>query len=168
MNRKTQQNLELIIKRFPALETQPAEILLGLIQTSHEVYHELTSRLAQYGLSQGKFRILLSLFEHERPLNPSELADYAGVTRSTMTGLIDGLEQDELIRRGSLDDRRKVAIHLTEKGKQVMDTLLPLYATHTAQIMSELSKEEQHHLMGLLKKLRVGLEQSKENSVFTR
>jgi len=152
---------------FPSLNIESVELLIDLIQTTHEVYQEMTSKLSHYGLSQGKFRILLSLFEHECPLNPSDLADYAGVTRSTMTGLIDGLEQDGFIRRGTLEDRRKIAIHLTEKGEQLMNTLFPLYVSHATQIMSEMTKEEQDLFTKLLKKLRIGLNESKENSVFS-
>lgn len=164
VNQGTRYDLESIIVRlFPSLSFEPVELLIDLLETSHDVYQQMTVNLSNYGLSQGKFKILLCLLKLDRALNPSELADYAGVTRSTVTGLIDGLEQDELIRRGAVDDRRKTAIHLTDKGKQLMNTVIPLYVAHTTKIMSEITKEEQVLLSKLLQKIRNGLVSSKTN-----
>ena len=151
----------IITHYFPTLRFGPTELIIDLLETSHELYQEMTVNLSNYGLSQGKFKILLSLLKHGRALNPSELATFTGVTRSTVTGLIDGLEQDELIRRGTEDDRRKTAIHLTDKGKQLMITVIPLYVSYTTDILAALSEEEQAQLANLLHKIRNGLEQAK-------
>jgi MarR family transcriptional repressor of emrRAB len=140
----------------------PIKTLISLIQTSHEIYNEMSSKLSRFGLSQGKFRILLVLFRRQQPLKPSELAKLTGVTRSTMTGLIDGLERDGLIRRGVHEDRRATTIHLTEEGKELMNRLLPYYVEYSKCLMSELTKEDYDVLAGLLKKLKTGLERVKE------
>uniref|UniRef100_UPI0006874E05 MarR family winged helix-turn-helix transcriptional regulator n=1 Tax=Ectobacillus panaciterrae TaxID=363872 RepID=UPI0006874E05 len=141
-------------------------VLIQLIRVTHEVEHELTSKLSYFGLSDRKYKILLSLLNHERPLNPSELADYAGVTRSTITGLLDGLEKDEFIRKSMPEDRRKTAIHVTEKGRQVVNTLTPLYGTYITNIFSKMTKEEQLLLMDLLGKIKSGLHYAKDHNVF--
>ncbi|WP_180954641.1 MarR family winged helix-turn-helix transcriptional regulator [Bacillus sp. V5-8f] len=122
----------------------------------------MSSKLSDFGLSQGKFKILLVLYRFPSPLKPSELAAYAKVTRSTMTGLINGLEGDGFIRRGSHEDGRMTAIHLTEAGIDIINRLLPFYAAHNADLMSELTKEDHKSLQALLKKVRIGLNRIKE------
>ena len=46
----------------------------------------------QFGLSVGRFSLLMILHRYsESELTPSDLAQRAGVTRATVTGLLDGL-----------------------------------------------------------------------------
>ncbi|WP_309239120.1 MarR family winged helix-turn-helix transcriptional regulator [Ensifer canadensis] len=73
---------------------------------------------------------------HQLPqgLSPYELADRAGVTRATVTGLLDGLERDGfLARQQSKDDRRKVLVQLSPKGE---NAARELFDTHTRWIAS--------------------------------
>lgn len=51
-------------------------------------------RLAPHRLSEGKFVLLCLLHDRSEGLAPHELATRAGVTRATVTGLLDGLERD--------------------------------------------------------------------------
>jgi len=142
------------------------DILIQLLGLARELEHELTSKLSYFELSNGKLKVLFSILNHERPLNPSELAEDIGVTRSTMTGLLDGLEKDGFIRRSALDDRRKTAIYLTEKGNNVLDTLIPLYRKHVTKILSKTTEEEQQLLVNLLGKIKDGLQEVKEQNNF--
>src|ERR1700729_1775730 len=50
-----------------------------------------------------------------------ELAGHAGITPSTATRILDALERRGIIRRvRSLEDRRVVAVSLTEHGQQLL------------------------------------------------
>jgi len=140
--------------------------LIQILGLARELEHELTSKLSYFELSNGKLKVLISILNHEHPLNPSELAEDIGVTRSTMTGLLDGLEKDGFIRRGTLNDRRKTAIYLTEKGNSVLNTLIPLYREHVTKIFSKTTVEEQKLLVNLLVKVKDGLEDAKEHNNF--
>ncbi|KKI88974.1 hypothetical protein WQ54_28865 [Bacillus sp. SA1-12] len=142
------------------------DVLIQLLGVSRELEHELTSKLSYFELSNGKLKVLISILNNERPLNPSELANEARVTRSTMTGLLDGLEKDGFIRRSILDDRRKTAIYLTEKGNSVLNTLMPLYKGHMTKIFSKTTEEEQQLLVNLLVKIKDGLHEAKEQNNF--
>ncbi|WP_458120523.1 MarR family winged helix-turn-helix transcriptional regulator [Paenibacillus sp. Z6-24] len=143
---------------FPEINVECMLTSLLLIRTSHDLYNQSSSLLMERGLSQGKMRILTSLLIRKKPLLPSELAKSAGVTRSTMTGLINGLEKDGLIRRGAHEDRRMTAIHLTEEGEALLMATLPEYARVVTSVMSQLTEEEQGMLQQLLYKLRKGIE----------
>ncbi len=69
--------------------------------------------LSQYGLLEG----LTS-----RPAaRVQELAGQAGITPSTATRILDALERRGIVRRvRSLEDRRAVAVSLTEHGQQLL------------------------------------------------
>lgn len=151
-----------MISSISMIEEVPLKTLIAFIRTSHEIYNEMSSKLSRFGLSQGKFKILLILFRHGQPMKPSELAKHAGVTRSTMTGLIDGLERDGFIRRGVHEDRRVTTIHLTEDGKQLIHRIIPYYVEYSTILMSELTKDDYNLLAGLLEKLKTGLERVKK------
>jgi DNA-binding MarR family transcriptional regulator len=110
-------------------------------------------------LSQGRFSILMLLNRHpDQPETPASLAQQAGVSRATITGLLDNLEKDGLITRGSaLSDRRLTPIHLTPKGAELMDSVLPKYFQHVAKLLETLNSEERIQLVGLLQKIQHGI-----------
>ncbi|MDP4095850.1 MarR family transcriptional regulator [Paenibacillus sp. P96] len=148
---------------FPQLELDSLRTLITFLHTSHEVYNAISGKLSGYGLSVGKLKIVMPLFVHACSLTPSELAHYSGVTRSTMTSMIDGLERDGIIKRASLDDRRMTAIHLTEKGREIMNATLPEYAVSISDMMRDFTAEDHELFIGLLQKLTSGLERFKDS-----
>lgn len=91
-------------------------------------------RLTPHRLSEGKFVVLFLLHGLPEGLSPHELADRAGVTRATITGLLDGLERDGfLARHRDQEDRRKVSVRLTASGQA---TALDLFNEHSRWIAS--------------------------------
>lgn len=149
-------------EKFPELNFGCWETLLALIQTFHEVYNEITSTLSEYSLSVGKLKILVPLFLYDRSLTPSELAEFSGVTRSTMTSILDRLERDQMIERGVLNDRRMTAIYLTEKGKQLIEKVVPEYTINIADFFSEFTAEDHLQFHNLLQKMSMGLNNNKK------
>ena len=82
-----------------------------------------------------------------------DLAEKCNITRSTMTGIIDILEIKKklVIRKDNPDDRRSLFVILTEKGKELYDTL-PLQNYVFKNYSAGLNPEEIHQLNILLKK----------------
>lgn len=114
---------------------------------------DCASRLSPHNLSEGKFVLLFLLHQQPEGLSPHELADRAGVTRATVTGLLDGLERDGfLVRQQSKDDRRKVLVQLTPMGEDAARTL---FDTHTRWIASLFAGFDEHDcqtLSGLIQR----------------
>lgn len=150
--------LENLAKRFPELDMASVETCLAFLHTTAEVYTALNTHFARYGLSMGKFTLLMQLFHaSEQGLTPSECADHARVTRATITGLLDGLERDELVKRLPYPaDRRMLSVHLTDKGRELLTKMLPDHFCRTTNLMANLSKGEKMMLIELLEKLRAG------------
>ncbi|MBC7835785.1 MAG: MarR family transcriptional regulator [Phycisphaerales bacterium] len=133
-------------KRYPGVEPAAIEAFLVLLRVASDVLDSLDRFLNQeHNLSQGRFTVLMILNRNpEVGLSPSDLAVRAGVTRATMTGLLDGLERESLILRTQhTEDRRMVTVRLTEQGTQRLAAMLPDYFVRIGTLMAGLGEREQ-------------------------
>lgn len=148
--------LENLAQRYPDLDVASTEVCLQFLRTSADVQTALETHFARYELSMGKFTLLMQLLQVDG-LTPSECADRSGVTRATITGLLDGLERDGLLeRRSAPGDRRMLKIHLTDKGRTLLDQMLPDHFCRTTRLMAHLTPSEKKTLIKLLHKLQAG------------
>jgi DNA-binding MarR family transcriptional regulator len=146
-------------KRYPDLDVGAVEATLMLMRVASDVLEGFSAQFARNGTSQGRYMVMMML---ERPcvsngMLPSEIADKLGVTRATVTGLLDGLEKDSLISRHMHpDDRRAFCIELTDKGRDFLAKLLPDHYKRIAGLMAHLDDEERSQLVALLSKVSLG------------
>ena len=145
-------------KLFPDMDPSATEAFLHLMQAGDEAFRLVDSHLAEHGISQGRFMVLMLLLNKRtncpHPRTPAELADLAHVTRATITGLIDTLERDGLVRREpDAKDRRMMIVSLTPKGGAVLEAILPPHFQRMAALMEPLSHEERKMLVQLLGKI---------------
>jgi DNA-binding MarR family transcriptional regulator len=143
-------------ERYPTLNPSSGEAFLNLLHTSDLVFEEESQHLGQYGVSQGRFTVLMLLNRMcGECLTPADLAEKAGVTRATMSGLLDTMERDGLVtRRSSATDRRVVEVHLTEQGHELIDALLPGYFARVEEMIGALDAEERKTFVHLLQKIQ--------------
>ena len=81
------------------------------------------------------------------------VAEEAGVTKGTLTGVIKTLQNQKLIRRTPhRDDKRRVSISLSAKGQRVISELFPAFNEHEVAAVSALTVNEQRELARLLRK----------------
>jgi DNA-binding MarR family transcriptional regulator len=114
---------------------------------------DCATRLGRHGLSEGKFVLLFLLRGEPDGLSPHELAGRAGVTRGTITGLLDGLERDGfLARHADTLDRRKLLVRLSAKGEAAAATLVDEHAQWIASLFADFTAEEMRVLSSLLEK----------------
>lgn len=112
-------------------------------------------RLAPHRLSEGKFVLLFLLHGQSAGLAPHELAGRAGVSRATVTGLLDGLERDDLIARSPHpDDRRKIVARLTDRGRVLAGSLFEEHARWIASLFAGMTPQERQVLDALVRRVR--------------
>lgn len=145
-------------KQYPELDPSACEVFMNLLRTGDEVFRLMHAHYHGHSISQGRFVVLVLLFDRlagsSGAHTPAELAEKAGVTRATMTGLIDTLERDGLVHREpDLADRRRLSVSLTKKGDAFIKTLLPVHFRRIAELMSPLSENERKTLVRLLNKI---------------
>ncbi len=111
-------------------------------------------QLAPHGLSEGRFILLFLLDNAPDGLAPAALAEQAGVTRATVTGLLDGLERDALIaRHADPVDRRALCIRLTDTGKALAAQVFEQHSRWIASLYASLTATEREQLSTLLSKV---------------
>jgi DNA-binding MarR family transcriptional regulator len=94
---------------------------------------------------------LVVLLEAKGGLAANEVATRCGVTRATMTSLIDGLERDGLARRtADGQDRRSVNIQLTEKGADLARSVFDEHAEWLASVFGGLDREQSELLTSMI------------------
>ncbi|MGE6783571.1 MarR family winged helix-turn-helix transcriptional regulator [Ensifer adhaerens] len=141
-------------ERRAVAETGNMRACFELLALSGAIDRDCAARLAPHRLSEGKFVILFLLTDQPQGLSPHELADRAGVTRATITGLLDGLERDGFVeRRSGLHDRRKIAVMLTETGRNTARSLLGEHSAWIASLFAGFSADEHRTFHSLLQRI---------------
>jgi MarR family transcriptional repressor of emrRAB len=146
-------------RRYPNMNPSAIKACAALLRTGSELLTAFETILGLHGLSQGRFLTLIVMNRNpDEAASPSSLAEKVGVKRATMTGLLDRLERDDLIeRRAHQQDRRKIGVRLTPKGRQVLAEMLPDYYRRVAKTMANLTEKDRLELMTLLGKVNQGL-----------
>jgi DNA-binding MarR family transcriptional regulator len=115
-------------------------------ERSMEAYEEM-------GLHPYHYGILIALGEgsHE---TQGAIADALGYDRGQLVGLLDELEERDLIeRRRDPDDRRRHLVRLTPEGKRMLRTLRALARRLEDEFLAPLDDEERANLHALLLRL---------------
>lgn len=87
-------------------------------------------------------------------LTQLDLQRGAKVTSGTITRLIDGMEQDGLVRRlPSSEDRRVSIVELTEEGLALSERLIPAVARYSVDVCKGMSIADQRRFIKLLKSI---------------
>jgi DNA-binding MarR family transcriptional regulator len=140
---------------MPEVNTTSVGTYLLFSWVAREVFADQQAFYDRFDLSEGKLVVLLLLRQapHYR-LTPSALAEAAGVTRGTITGLLGGLERSGLVKRTEHpEDGRMFSIELTQQALDLFEQMLPERFNHIEEFMSCLTEEEQHQLCALLEKM---------------
>lgn len=116
--------------RFPGIDGLTLHTHILLRKVSAELESNLDSYFSQYGLSSGRYTLLILLSQslEGKGMMPSEIAAAVGVTQATISGLINSLEKAQLVKRASHEkDGRSFVIQLTPQGKEMVEKVTPHY-----------------------------------------
>lgn len=145
----------------PELDMLPMEVLGRLNEASQLVVRERQTPLfARYGLQHGEFDALATLRRSGAPegLTPTALFEAAMMSSGGMTARIDRLEKAGLVeRRPHPTDRRATLVRLTDKGFDLIESIMPSHEETARDILTPLSIDEQKTLNALLARLISGL-----------
>jgi DNA-binding MarR family transcriptional regulator len=109
--------------------------------------------LAPVGVSGRELGVLL-LLDGRDPASQQQAAERLGVDRTTMVGLIDGLEAKGLVaRRADTGDRRRNVLELTGDGRTALVRAVRASDEAERQLLAELDDAESAQLRTLLTRL---------------
>jgi len=114
-------------EKIPGVDIDAVKLSMQLMSLSQQSLHMFENHFAQWDLSQGRFAIMMLLFNlSDNEWTPVKLAEATGVTKATVTGLLHRLEQDGyLIRQAHESDRRKTNLTLSKSGEALMQKIIP-------------------------------------------
>lgn len=151
------------IQRLPYEGAQPAdiegiELMLNFVAASDRLRSVVYAPLAEKGVSEGKFSLLMALFG-EGPLGTLKLSERIGVKPATVSVMVKRMLADDapLIAVESCEtDRRERIISLTDAGRAFLKGALPAHLERVRRFSALFSGEERETLIGFLKKLQNG------------
>ncbi len=128
------------------------ELLDALVQASFVTMAVLNRIGAENELSLTQLRVC-GILRDRRP-RMAALADYLGLEKSTMTGLIDRAEKRGILARApSSEDGRATEVFLTKSGLALVERLYLEVKQALAPLMDRLDTSEQRHLQELLRRM---------------
>ncbi len=147
-------------ERYEDVDSRSVTHFLNILRIGTELAESLDRFLATHGLLQGRWWVLILLMREDNLTStPSELAEKAGVSRATMSGLIDGLLRDGLVvRQEGNKDRRSYSIQLAAAGQEKLDEVMPDYYPRVKKMMNAIPEQQREEL---LKQLMLLKQQSK-------
>ncbi|KJY92017.1 MarR family transcriptional regulator [Vibrio neptunius] len=117
----------------------------------------LDTELKKHGLTLALWPTLMCLWEEEG-VTQRDIAQKSKVENSTTTRTLDKLESLGLVERHpDPNSRRAFRIYLTNEGRALKDTLVPIPIAINQKLLSMLEPEERGEIIRLLQKMVVAV-----------
>ena len=162
MNRKAKKpSRVLVARRASPRSAGAAEVRLGdlrdlvgyaIRRAQIAVFRHFRKSFALYKIRPIHYGVL-AVVEATPGLKQSEVCTALGIKRANFVGILDELEQRDLIARRSAEDQRANALYLTRPGKSLMAKLRQLNRTHEGTIAAELTYKERVKLIEMLNRI---------------
>lgn len=124
---------------------------------------ELDRRLAELGLSQARWLVLLHLARAKQMPTQGELARSVGVENPTLARLLDALAVQQLIERQiDPDDRRVKKIALTPSALDLIEKIESIATELRCEIFAGVSEQDIQQCQAVHMRLLANLEKNHE------
>ncbi len=132
-----------------------------LIAHADFMYHDAMEKiLAKHGITKSTYRILTVLREAQ-PCSVTYLADTALIKRTTVSRIIDRMNQMGLVSAGQGDeDGRVTEVRMTKEGRALLDQLTPIIARLFERATEGLTHAELTRLVATLQIMSTNLSRS--------
>ncbi|HEY4261806.1 MAG TPA: MarR family transcriptional regulator [Schlesneria sp.] len=155
----TTNKLQNELKKKRPFESPEQEAALNVLRTNDRLQNRFLRLFREYGVTPSQYNILRILRGEGKPMPSLEIGERMIQVVPAMTGLIDRLEKQSLVRRERcLEDRRVIYIVLTEQGTELLAKLdKPVEELHK-DLLGHMAKTELTELSRLLEKARLKIQ----------
>jgi MarR family transcriptional regulator, organic hydroperoxide resistance regulator len=117
-------------------------------------YHEdMSTVLEKFGVNRSMYRIMTVLREHESA-NIGFLAERSLTKRNTASRIVERMVSKELVNAfPNPDDSRVTEVVLTQRGKDLLNSLTPIVGRQFQRAIDGVDNEELEHLVLVLQKI---------------
>jgi len=139
-------------------ETTAKEPFLAVLRELAQAYHAFSAYSAahvrQLGLTPAQFDVIATLGNTQgMPL--SQLAQKTLITKGTLTGIIDRLEEKGLVRREvPVGDRRSFLAVLTPAGEALFAQVFPAHIDYLKRAFTDVDADDLEQVRRTLRGLR--------------
>lgn len=142
-------------KDYGELNNLNLKTIIALRRCIQSIDKKEITLIKEGGLTLSQFGVLEVLY-HKGDLRISEIIKKTLSTGGNMTVVIDNLEKESLVTRyKDPSDRRAFLISITQKGKNLIESIFPKHLENINEILSELSMQDKNILIYLLKKISI-------------
>ncbi|MBG6218613.1 DNA-binding MarR family transcriptional regulator [Arthrobacter sp. CAN_A6] len=145
--------LEQWARERPDVDVSPMAVIGRLSRVARRIEVRLGENFAAQGIDAATFDVLATLRRSGAPyaLSPKDLVETSMVTSSAIAQRLNKLEAEGLIERTSNQrDGRGKLVHLTDAGRTIVDSVLPVHVAVEHEFIQALSSEQQNTLAKLL------------------
>ena len=140
------------------LQTTAKEPFLAVLRELAQAYHAFSAYSAahvrQLGLTPAQFDVIATL-GNTQGIPLSELAQKTLITKGTLTGIIDRLEEKNLVRREvPVGDRRSFLAVLTPAGEALFARVFPAHIAYLRQTFADVDVDDLEQVRRILRELR--------------
>jgi DNA-binding MarR family transcriptional regulator len=124
-----------------------------LSRAARSMKRALDARLSPFAITSTQYIVLEKLWETDG-LSLTELGKSLDLDGTTITGISDRMERDGLVeRRRHSEDRRVISIFLTDKGKELKNSLADCASDVNSAALGSLSKTERAQIGTMLERI---------------
>jgi DNA-binding MarR family transcriptional regulator len=141
--------------RETVVRTAPIEDLIGyaLRRAQGVVYADLNGALARISLRPLQFTLLLMVAENPGS-SQSSVCEALGIQKANCVPTMGELERrGYIIRRKSTADARSYELHITHKGKRILQRAGEVHSMHEQRLIDRIGVDGRDQLLRLLGKL---------------
>ncbi len=151
MSTNAVENLNTKDKIFPSDQTKQIIFSIRRLIQASELYSKELNKKHQ--ISAAQLNCILTLYEYG-PLPPSKIAQHMMVKSSTVTGVVDRLENKGLAERlRNSPDRRMITIQLTPAGKKLAENAPPPIQQKIIDGLKQTEKAKKEEIVNALNML---------------
>ncbi|RDI61688.1 MarR family winged helix-turn-helix transcriptional regulator [Nocardia pseudobrasiliensis] len=144
----------------PDLDVWPTHVIGRLKRLARLLERQMKEFFAPHGLEYWEFDVLSTLRRSGGPhgLTAGALIKATMVTSGAITNRIDRMAAKGLVQReADPADRRTIRIRLTDRGRALIDEIMPLHVANQARVLGGMNRPDLDQLIVLLRELSESL-----------
>ena len=137
-----------------AVDADAAELYELAYQLSHLARRQMHAALAAFNLTMPQFSVLKCILSHQNNISVSALAEATHQVLPTITGILNRLEERDLVvRRRSPTDRRTQLISITPPAENILIEFSQRNRAQMSVLLTKISPEERRFLLQIIRTL---------------
>ena len=130
------------------------ELIKAIKKANNQLFKQENDIVRNYGLTASQYGVLECLYM-KGDMCINELIKRLISTSGTMTVIVRNLEKMEYVSRvNDCNDKRVFKICLTEKGRDMVELILPMRKKQVEEFADVLTSEEKKELLNIFYKLK--------------